>query len=311
MVLHKVAFRVCPHNQSLENQIVFAAHMICAPGDHKACAPEAVLPILCDNDMVLDRPCLRWQWRGMADVSDPPQTSICFTHKGVLRGVRRLLPVCVFVFPFGVAFGAAAIEAGMSVDQAMVMSLIVFAGASQFAVLDMWQSPLPYISIALVVLAVNARHLILGAAISPYVNQLPPRHWFGALVVLSDVNFADSYQSMKDGERDAGHILGGGLLLWAVWAVSTAFGVMAGAALGDLERYGVDVVMAAFFASLSIGMVPSLRKAIPVVVACVVALVALPFVPSGWNIIVAALAGGLVGALDPGADGHSDPSEPD
>lgn len=234
----------------------------------------------------------------MADVSNPPKFSVCFTHKGVLRGAQRLLPVCVFVFPFGVAFGAAAIEAGLSVDQAIVMSLTVFAGASQFAVLDMWQSPLPYISIALVVLAVNARHLILGAAISPYVNGLPPRHWFGALMVLSDVNFADSYQSMKDGERDAGHILGGGLLLWAVWAMSSAFGVVAGETLGDLQRFGVDVVMAAFFAALTIGMVPSLRKAIPVVVACIVALVALPFMPTGWNIIVAALAGGLVGALD-------------
>lgn len=238
----------------------------------------------------------------MADGSNPAKFSVCFTHKGVLRGAQRLLPVCVFVFPFGVAFGAAAIEAGMSVDQAMVMSLIVFAGASQFAALDMWQSPLPYISIALVVLAVNARHLILGAAISPYVNPLPPRHWFGALMLLSDVNFADSYQSMKDGERDAGHILGGGLLLWTVWALSTAFGVVAGAALGNLERFGVDVVMAAFFAALTIGMVPSLRKAIPVLVACGVAVAALPFVPTGWNIILAALAGGLVGALDPGMD---------
>lgn len=238
----------------------------------------------------------------MADVSNPHQLSVCFTHKGVLRGAKRLLPVCVFVFPFGVAFGAAAIEAGMSVDQALIQSLVVFAGASQFAVLDMWQSPLPYISIALVVLAVNARHLILGAAISPYVNPLRPRHWFGALMMLSDVNFADSYQSMKAGERDAGHILGGGLLLWAVWGLATAFGVFAGAALGNLDRFGVDVVMAAFFASLTIGMVSSWRKAIPVAVACVVALVTLPFVPTGWNIIAAALAGGLVGALDPKAD---------
>lgn len=235
----------------------------------------------------------------MSDGSQPSKFVISFTAKGMLRGAKRLLPVSVFVVPFGVAFGAAAIEAGMGVDQAMTMSLLVFAGASQFAVLDMWQSPLPYISIALVVLAVNARHLILGAAISPYVNPLAPRHWFAALILLSDVNFADSYQSMKEGERDAGHILGGGLLLWAVWAVSTACGVVAGEALGNLQRFGVDVVMAAFFAALTIGMVPSLRKAVPVIVACVVALVALPFVPTGWNIIVAALAGGLVGALDP------------
>lgn len=258
------------------------------------------------NNKLLDRPSLHWQWRVMSDVTNTTRFSICFTYKGILRGAQRLLPVCVFVIPFGVAFGAAAIEAGLSVDQAMAMSLFVFAGASQFAVLDMWQSPLPYISIALVVLAVNARHLILGAAISPYVNPLPPRHWFGALVMLSDVNFADSYQSMKDGERDAGHLLGGGLLLWTVWAISTAVGVVAGEALGDLQRFGVDVVMAAFFGALTIGMVPSWRKAVPVIVACAVALAALPFVPTGWNIIVAAFAGGFVGALDPAAAAGGD-----
>lgn len=235
----------------------------------------------------------------MADATSSSTLVPHFTAKGLVRGGQRLLPVSVFVFPFGVAFGAAAIESGLTIDQAMVMSLTVFAGASQFAALDLWQTPLPFLSLALVVLAVNARHLILGAAISPYVNRLPPRHWFGALMLLSDVNFADSYQAMKEGERDAAHILGGGLVLWSVWAVSTAVGVFAGTLLGDLERFGVDVVMAAFFAALAIGMVPNMKTALPVGVACAVAILSMPILPTGWNIIAAALSGGLVGAAFP------------
>lgn len=235
----------------------------------------------------------------MSDVSPTPGFAPRFTAHGLVRGGQRLLPISVFVFPFGVAYGAAAIEAGLSVDQALVMSLVVFAGASQFAVLDLWQSPLPFLSLALVVLAVNARHFILGAAISPYVNGLPARHWFGSLMLLSDVNFADSYQAMKEGERDAAHILGGGLVLWSVWAIATAVGVFAGTLLGNLERFGVDVVMAAFFAALAVGMVPSFKAALPVIVACAVAVLALPLLPTGWNIIVAALAGGLVGVVFP------------
>lgn len=227
-----------------------------------------------------------------------------FSLGGVRRGALRLLPVSVFVVPFGIAFGAAAIERGMSVDQALVMSLIMFAGASQFAALDLWTSPLPWLSLALVVLAVNARHLILGAAISPYVNPLPGRHWFASLMLLSDVNFADSYKAMKGGERDAGLILGGGLMLWAAWAVATAVGVVAGAALGNLDRFGVDVVMAAFFAALTVGGIGGWRQAVPVAVACTVALLSLPLLPAGWNVIAAALAGGAVGALLPEARAH-------
>lgn len=237
----------------------------------------------------------------MADASLPPQVTPAFTFHGLVRGAQRLLPVSIFVLPFGIAYGAAAIEAGLSVDQAMVASLFMFAGASQFAVLDLWQTPLPLLSLMLVVLAVNARHFILGAAISPYVNRLPAHHWFGALVLLSDVNFADSYKAMKNGERDAAHILGGGLILWCVWALATAIGVFAGTALGNLERFGVDVVMAAFFGALTLGMVPNLRRAIPVGVACVISVITLPVLPAGWNIIAAALAGGIVGMLDPKA----------
>ena len=235
----------------------------------------------------------------MADASVTSTIRPIFTFRGLTRGAQRLLPVSVFVLPFGIAYGAAAIDAGMTIDQAMVASLVMFAGASQFAALDLWQTPLPLLSLMLVVLAVNARHLILGAAISPYVNPLPAHHWFGALMLLSDVNFADSYKAMKDGERDAAHILGGGLMLWCVWAIATAIGVFAGSALGNLERFGVDVVMAAFFGALTLGMVPNLRRAIPVVVACVVAVVTLPILPTGWNIIAAALVGGVVGMLDP------------
>lgn len=237
----------------------------------------------------------------MSSVHPPSGNSIVFTRAGLVRGAQRLLPVSAFVLPFGMAFGAAGVEAGLSPDQAIVMSMIMFAGASQFAALDLWASPLPYLSMMLVVLAVNARHFILGAALSPYVNPLPGRHWFASLMTLSDVNFAQSYEAMKSGERDAAHVLGGGLVLWVVWAFSTALGVFAGSALGDLERFGVDVVMASFFAALTIGMVPNLRRAIPVVVGCAVAVLTLDVLPAGWNIIAAAFAGGIAGVLDPEA----------
>ena len=224
---------------------------------------------------------------------------VILTYRGAVRGARRLLPVSLFVVPFGIAFGVAAIEAGMSVGQAIAMSAFIFAGASQFAALDLWHGPLPYMSLALVVLAVNARHLILSAAISPYVNQLRPGRWFLALFLLSDVNFADSYKLVKSGERDVGLILGGGLLMWVAWLAATTVGVFAGAVVTNLDRFGVDVVMAAFFAALTVGSVGSWRSAVPVLAACAVALATLPFLPSGWNIIAAALAGGFVGAFWP------------
>lgn len=229
-----------------------------------------------------------------ATTSPPP---IVLTLAGVGRGMKRLLPVCAFVLPFGLAYGAAAVEHGMAAWQAIVMSATVFAGASQFAALELWQAPLPFVSMALVVLAVNARHIILGAALSPWVNRLPRWKWLASLAMMSDVNFADSQTAFKAGERDAGLLLGGGLIMWLNWMIGTAVGAFAGAGLGALDRFGLDVVMAAFFGAIVVGNLKTRAALVPVAVAIVVALATLPLLPTGWNIIIAALCGGVVGAV--------------
>lgn len=230
-----------------------------------------------------------------ADRTAPP--SFAMTLGGVWKGIGRLLPVAVFVVPFGLAFGAAAVEQGLTAAQAMTMSALVFAGASQFAALDLWQAPLPYLSLALVVLAVNARHIILGAALSVPVNALPRPKRFLALALLSDANFADSQAAIKAGARDLGILVGGGAALWATWVAGTAVGAFAGSSIGALEPYGVDVVMAAFFAAVVAGGLKARGRFLPVATACLVAVATFSFLPTGWNIIVAALCGGAVTAL--------------
>ena len=231
------------------------------------------------------------------DAGRPASPAFVMTLGGVLKGVRRLLPVAVFVIPFGLAFGAAAVEQGLTASQAIAMSASVFAGAAQFAALDLWQAPLPYLSLALVVLAINARHVILGAALSAQVNALPPAKRFLALLLLSDANFADSHAAFKEGATDAGILLGGGLSLWVTWVCGTAVGALAGSSVGDLQRFGVDVVMAAFFAAVVAGGLKSRGSVVPVATASLIAVATLGLLPSGWNIIAAALCGGAVGAL--------------
>ena len=146
---------------------------------------------------------------------------VTVTLSGLVLGVRRLSPVAVYVVPYGLAFGAAAVDRGLTEFQSVVMSALVFAGASQFAVLEMWGESLPYLSLALVTLAVNSRLVILGAVLSPWLNALPRRHALAAMFLLSDPNFADGHSALKSGSNDVGILIGGGLLLWSVWVTST------------------------------------------------------------------------------------------
>lgn len=231
------------------------------------------------------------------NASSRKTSKVVLTGNGIRQGARRLAPVSIFVVPFGIAFGAAAIEQGLSAVQTIVMSALVFAGASQFAVLDLWATPLPYISLALVALAVNARTTILGAALSPWINALPWRKRLLPLFLLSDPNFVDSHTAFKNGSSDVGVLVGGGLVLWTTWVLGTGIGVFAGTSIGSLDRFGVDVVMVAFFAAVIVGRVRSSSNFVSVLVAASVAIATFGVLPTGWNIIAAALCGGIAGAF--------------
>ena len=222
------------------------------------------------------------------------ERGVVLTMDGTIKGVRRTFPIAVFVVPFGIAFGAAAVEAGLPGFQAIAMSALAFSGAAQFAALDFWPEPIALGSLALVALALNARHVIMGAALSPWLNRLPLRQRLLSLSFLSDVNFADSQPAFQAGERDVGILLGGGLILWANWVSGTALGATAGSLIGNPARFGIDVVMACFFAAVVAGQCRNRVMILPALVSAAIAVMSLPWMPAGWNVILAALVGGLV-----------------
>ncbi len=223
---------------------------------------------------------------------------VTLSGAGVLRGMARLLPICLFVVPFGIAFGIAATEGGIGPVQATAMSAFVFTATAQFAALDFLQEPVAYFSLGLVALALSGRHLIMGAALAQWINRLPAGKRFVVLIFLSDANFADTQMLLQRGETDLGPLLGGGLMLWITWVGSTAAGAFGGDLLGNTEAFGFGVVMLCFFAATAFGMVRStLSLLLPVIVAVVASAITLPYLPNGWNIILAALLGGGIATL--------------
>lgn len=216
-----------------------------------------------------------------------------FTLAGTRRGAVRALPLAMFAIPFGVAYGVAAIERGLSPVEAILLSLSVFAGASQFAAIELWSDPLPYLSLALVVFTVNARLIMLGAALAPWVNAVSRTQRVGTLLFLTDANFADSLAAKREGERDVAVLFGGGLVLYVTWIFGTAVGVFAGKTVANIDVFGVDVVMGAFFAAVVIGGLRKVDGVVPIAVGAAVAVGTLGVLPTGWNIIAAALCGGL------------------
>jgi predicted branched-subunit amino acid permease len=223
---------------------------------------------------------------------------------GATDGFRRMLPVTLYVVPMGLAFGAAALQQDLPGPLAMLMSAVVFAGSAQFAALELWSASPALAPLLLTAFAVNARHLLLGASLAPWLNELPPSRRYGTVALLSDANWAlvtqiqDEAGGRTDPSRLANLLLGAGLALWSTWLLGTALGVALGSDLGDLSWFGLDLLVIAFFAAVLTGLWRGVREdLLPWLAAAAVALAGPWLLPGGWHVLAGALAGGLVGVL--------------
>jgi len=186
----------------------------------------------------------------------------------------RLLPISLFVVAFGAAFGLAAIQKGLEPLQALLMSATVFAGASQFAAVDMWGAQVSVLPLIAVVFAINSRHLLMGASLYPMLKELPPRQRYGVLLLLTDANWAVSAQEYQSGRRNLEVILGGGLALWLAWMIGTLMGVYFGRLLQDPQSLGLDMVLGCFLLAMALGGKKSPRILVAWAVAAAAALAA-------------------------------------
>jgi len=230
--------------------------------------------------------------------ASPPPAPATLTLAGCGRGARAIVAVLPPVFVFGIAFGIAARGAGLEGWLAALMSMAVFAGAAQFAVLDLWASPVPWLPLLLATFAINARHILLGASLRTLCRGLSPWKVYGAMTLLSDLNWAALIAAERRGERDLGYLVGGGLLMWLTWVVATIIGAVAGGlTLDDVKTYALDLVLVAFFATTLVGLRRGRVDDLPWLVAGAAAMGAVWFLPPNWHVMVGGLAGGLAGLI--------------
>lgn len=207
----------------------------------------------------------------------------------------RLLPISLFVIAFGAAFGLAAVQKGLEPLQALLMSSVVFAGASQFAAVDMWGAEVSLVPMMAVVFAINSRHLLMGASLYPMLRDMSPGRRYGLLLLLTDANWAVAAQEYQNGRRNLEVILGGGLALWLAWVFGTALGVYFGGLLTDPHSLGLDMVLGCFLLAMALGGRKTPRTLVAWAVAALASLAAFYWLPPNTHVVVGALAGGVIG----------------
>ena len=208
-----------------------------------------------------------------------------------LKGIFDVSPLMIPVVPFGLIFGVLAIDVGFSPLETMGMSLIVFGGASQIVLLQLFSGGASSLVIISSVGAVNSRHLLYGAVVSEHLSDLKLIWKIIISYFLVDQAFAISSEYLKNNkERNRYfHLIGSGFTVWIIWQITTFSGIILGAAIP--EKLGLSFAVPLTFLAL---LVNDFRKMINVIVIIISGLVALfgyNYIPYKAYVIIAALAG--------------------
>lgn len=154
-------------------------------------------------------------------------------HADFRAGARDVLPTLLAVVPFGLVAGAAAVDVGFSLAEALGLSVVVFAGASQLAAIALIGAGAPVAVVVLTALVINLRLVMYSASIAPNYRDVP-RRW-RALVAYLLVDQAYVMAALKfDADRSVDrrwYFLGLGVPIWLTWVASTAVGAVAGTAV--------------------------------------------------------------------------------
>jgi len=208
-----------------------------------------------------------------------------------LKGITDVSPLMIPVVPFGLIFGILSIDIGFSPLATMGMSLIIFGGASQIILLQLFSGGASSLVIISSVGAVNSRHLLYGAVVSEHVSDLKLIWKIIISYFLIDQAFAVSNEYFKKYKEKNKyfHLIGGGFTCWVVWQTTTFLGIILGAAIP--EKLGLSFAIPLTFLAI---LVNDFRKFINVIVIIVSGLVAtfgFNYIPYKAYVIVAALAG--------------------
>ncbi len=210
------------------------------------------------------------------------------------EGVIDVSPLMIPVVPFGLIFGILAIDIGFSPLATMGMSLIIFGGASQIVLLQLFSGGASSLVIISSVGAVNSRHLLYGAVVSEHLSELRLIWKILISYFLIDQAFARSNEYFKkhDEKNKYFHLIGGGATCWVIWQSTTFLGIILGAAIP--EKLGLSFAVPLTFLAILVNDFRKIINVIVIIVSGTVATLGFNYIPYKAYVIVAAFFGLLI-----------------
>lgn len=220
-----------------------------------------------------------------------------------LQGLKAGLPIAIGYLPIAVAFGLLARSAGLSLFITVLMSLLVFAGASQFIAVNLIALGTQAWEIVLTTLIVNLRHFLMSASLSQRLAESLAKPWRSLLAFgITDETFTVASlqcQPILSGP----FMLGLNLFAYASWVLGSGLGVVLAGGMPASLQASMGIALYAMFIGL---LVPSLRKGLPVIIVVLLAVIlqavmnwapALNLLATGWKLMISASLAAILGAV--------------
>lgn len=214
-------------------------------------------------------------------------------------GVKATFPLVVGAIPFGIIYGALAVNSGISAAGTLGMSLLVFAGASQFIAAGLVASGASTAIIILTTFVVNLRHALYSATLGPHMKHLSHKWLLPLGFWLTDESFvvvAYRYDQQDRSPLKHWFFLGSAIFMYSNWQLSTYIGVVAGRSIPDAASWGLDFAMVVTFIGMLVPLVKGNSTLVAVVVAGGVSLLA-SGLPNQLGLLVAAMFGIIAGVI--------------
>ncbi|MBZ0298965.1 MAG: AzlC family ABC transporter permease [Anaerolineae bacterium] len=216
-----------------------------------------------------------------------------------LIGMKDTFPLILGAIPFGIIFGALAINAGLSPAATMGMSLFVFAGSAQFIGAGLVGQGASLGVIVLTTFVVNLRHVLYSASLGPYMKRLSQVWLLPLAFWLTDETYAvviRHYQREDDSPYKHWYYFGSSISMYVNWNLCTLIGILAGQRLEGLATLGLDFAMVVTFIGILVPLLVSRPMLLSALVAGVVGVLA-NGLPNKLGLMLAAVCGIAAGML--------------
>ncbi len=218
--------------------------------------------------------------------------------KTLSRGIIDVSPLMIPVFPFGIIYGVIGMDLGIGPYMTLGLSIIIFGGASQIVLLQLFSGGASSLVILSSVGAVNSRHILYGAVLSEHLSSLKITWKIILSYVMVDQAFAVSntyFNKNKKNQNKHYHLLGAGFTCWTIWQVSTILGIVLGSVVP--EELGLSFTISLTFLALLINDLRKFKNIIVMLTSGIVATVGFSIIPFQAYIIVAAISALFVATL--------------